>query len=126
MVRPARSTPKAQPQPSTPVVIDERPRERILPRSMEAGKDVAIRTVLYIEVGDVPAKMVQEICVSALRGLDTAHAHYVIPVRHGKLTQDIHFELEFLTLVRHLCEIKDGKIELKKGAEEVDVIRKTI
>ena len=52
--------------------------------------------------------------------------HYMIPLRGGKIGQDILFEEEWLNVVNKTCEIKDGEIVLKDGAKGVTVIREMI
>lgn len=53
--------------------------------------------------------------------------HYIIPVRQGKLPGDVLFESEILTeLIEKVCKVKDGKIVLKDGAQEVRVLREVV
>ena len=99
-------------------VSDERP----------TPKNIPIRTVLYMEVGSLPssdvAKLVQMINENYKN--NEAGVHYVLPVRHGKITSDIYFENEWLTAIRDLLEVKDGQIVLKNGSTDVKVTRETI
>jgi hypothetical protein len=127
MVRPGRSSEKKKPSKIAAKVIDERPINRILPRSGERGNpDIPVRTVLYVEVQDHPAGDVQQILTAITKGLPNEHLHYCVPLRFGKLTTEFEFEGEFLETVKELCEIQDDEIVLKDGAKEVDVIRKKI
>lgn len=124
MARPGRKTPR-QPEPKPKArVVDERPLNKILPRSQEPGNTThAIRTVMYIELGDVPPEPARKICQDLLKSLPQAHPHYVVPVRNGKLMSDLDFEEEFLNTVNAICEVIDGKIVMRTGAKDVDVIR---
>lgn len=125
MARPARSG--TNPEVKRPTVVDDqRPINKILPRSREVGSPKPIRTVLYIEVQDTPAQLVSQVCKDALASFQTGHPHYVCIMRYGKVTTDFEFEGEFLNTVRRLCEVKDGQIVLKGGAKEVDVIRRRL
>jgi hypothetical protein len=127
MARPARSglTVKAIKPPVE--IIDERPISKILPRSGEIGDNTKpIRTVLYVEVQDLPAQDVAAVCKNILGGLNNGHPHYICLMRFGKITTDFEFEGEFLNTVNRLCEVLDGTIVLKNGAIEVDVIRRII
>jgi len=128
MAKPARNKPKDRVPRKPPVQkVDERPLSRILPRSGERGNpNIPIRTVLYTEVGDLPGMQVQEVVAAILQSLPNEHPHYVVPMRHGKMTSEIEFEGEFLSTVKKLCEIKDGEIVLKGDPKELDVIRRKI
>ncbi len=107
--------------PSSPVVVDER-------RARPEARGPQIRTVLYVEVGDMEADriniMINE--VNNLYGGSDASSHYAVPVRHGKIGTDVVFENEILDVIRKLCEIKDGQICLKGGAREVQVVRQSV
>ena len=127
MPRSGRSKPKDRTKKKTVTKVDERPTSRILPRSQERGNpNVPVRTVLYVEVGDLPTAQVQELCRHLLKGLSNEHPHYIVPLRSGRLTSEIVFEKEFLSTVRAVCEIKDDEIVLKGGAQNVDIIRKKV
>lgn len=128
MVKPGRNKPKSRKKKRLPTVEDKRPISQILPRSGERGNpNIPIRTVLYVEVQDMPATDVQQVAATLLQSFPNEHPHYVVPVRFGKLTTDFEFEGEFLDTVRRLCEVdENGEIVLKPEAEKVDVIRKKI
>jgi hypothetical protein len=53
-------------------------------------------------------------------------AHYVLPVRHGKISGDIAFESEWEATVREVFEVRDGQICLKNGAQDVRIVRESI
>ncbi len=112
----------------SPTIIDDRPHKAPeIPMSPESA-DIAVRAVFYVEVGDMDQIRVQ-LLVSEVSKLYTGlkgGAHYVIPIRHGKITSDIVFEEEFLKVVEATCEVKDGKIGLKDGTIPCHVIRHQI
>jgi len=87
-----------------------------------------VRSVNYVEVGDMPAQHVQYMVQELNATYDSAKGglHYFIPVRHGKIGSDIVFEDEFLKTVKEVCEIKDDEIILKGGAKEVHVVRRQL
>ena len=128
MVKPARNKSKAKRQRRPPVVEDQRPMSKILPRSAERGDPtVPIRTVLYLEVQDLPTADVHQVAASLMKSFPNEHPHYIIPMRFGKLTTEFEFEREFVATVRKLCEVnEEGEIVLRGGARKVDVIRKKI
>jgi len=127
VVKPARNNPKKMKHKRRVMVEDQRPIGKILPRSSERGNpNIPIRTVLYLEVQDLPAADVKHVAEKILHSFPNEHPHYFVPVRFGKLTTEFEFEGEFLKTVNKLCEVKDGKIVLKGGATEMDVIRKKI
>jgi hypothetical protein len=102
-------------------VIDVRSR----PPGAAAGSAIPVRTVVYVEVGGADQDQVWELCrqyAASYQG--SVHGpHYVIPVRGGRLGTEMEFEKQFLETVQELCEIQDGKIVLKGGALEVQVMR---
>lgn len=129
MVKSARNNPKKQgKRRRLPTVEDKRPISKILPRSGERGDPtIPIRTVLYVEVQDLPATDVHQVVTTLLKSFPNEHPHYAVPMRYGKLTTEFEFEGEFLKTIRRLCEVdEEGKIFFKKGVEKVDVIRKKI
>ena len=128
MVKPARNKQKKPKQRRLPVVEDKRPPSKILPRSSEKGNpNIPIRTVLYLEVQDLPSADVQQVAARILKSFPNEHPHYVLPLRFGKLTTEFEFEGEFLKTINKLCEVnEDGRIVFKDGSREVDVIRKKI
>jgi hypothetical protein len=106
--------PKAAPEPITTT----------LPRSAEVDNmSVPIRTIMYVEVGNLPPAEVRDISASLMSTLNPGHPHFIVPLRNGKMNTDLDFEKEFLDFVQLVCEIKDGQIVLKDGCHNVDVIR---
>jgi hypothetical protein len=88
-----------------------------------------VRCVNFVEVGDLDRKQVQLMVqeLGQLHSTAQGGIHYFLPLRHGKLNTDIIFEKEILTdLVDKLCEVQDGKIVLKDGAKDVEVIRRQL
>ena len=128
MVKPVRNKSKKPPHRRLPVVDDQRPKSKILPRSCERGNpNIPIRTVMYLEIQDMPATDAQRVAAMMLKQLEIEHPHYVVPIRYGKLTTEFEFEGEVLQTARKLCKVNEkGEIVLKDGAKEVDVIRKKI
>lgn len=97
-----------------------------LPKPPVVPSGVTLRTIHFIEVGDLaPGNiqlMVQEL--NATYNPAEQGIHFVIPIRHGKIGTDIVFEAEFLKIVLETCEVnEDGEIVLKGGARDVQVIR---
>ena len=112
-----------------PQIIDNRqPKVPDLPPVDPATANLPLRTVFYMEVGDMgPAQvqlLVQEI--NKVYAESRGGIHYVIPVRHGKISSDIEFEGEFLETIRRLCETKDGQIVFKDAAKECRIVRESI
>lgn len=113
----------------TPEIVDNR--TNILPESQkfEINPEFAnlpIRSVTYLEVGEMPPAKVQLLIqeVNRVQENNKGGIHYVIPIRNGKIGTDIVFENEFLTVVREMCEINElGEIVLKNGATECHIIR---
>jgi len=128
MVKSARNNPKKLKCRRPPVVEDKRPISKILPRSSERGDPtIPIRTVLYLEVQDLPARDVYQVAAGLLKSFPNEHPHYVVPIRFGKLTTEFEFEGEFLKTINKLCKVdEDGKIVFRDSAKKVDVIRKKI
>lgn len=118
-----KKSPKAEPQ-----IIDERRRELPEIPIDPAAANKPVRAVFYVEVGDMETLRVQLLVQEINRQYSGARGgvHYVVPIRHGKIGTDIAFEQEFLDVVNKMCEIKDGKIVLKDGAEDVHIVRETI
>lgn len=112
----------------TPIIQDDR--KHAVPEIVvsPASADIPVRAVFYVEVGDMDQMRVQ-LLVTEVSKLYTGlkgGVHYVIPIRHGKIGSDIVFETEFLRVVNETCEIKDGEIKLRQGAQEVQVVRQQI
>lgn len=121
---------RKKPKPG-PIVYDERPpRQPEIPQVAidPATANAPVRTVNFVEVGDMVGKQLQLIIQRLNETHDTAKGgiHYFLPIRHGKIGSDILFEEEWLEAVHKTCEIKDGQIVLKGGAKEVLVIRQRI
>jgi len=103
------------------IVVDERKAEPV--------KDVACRTVLYVEAGALNTSQLQDLCsrVSEMYFDNRGGIHYILPVRNGKITADIFFEEEWLRVAREVCEVdQTGQIVLKNGATEIRVTRESI
>ena len=114
-----------------PIVYDERPvsEPQILQSQFDPAKaNAPVRTINFVEVGDMVGKQIQLILQQLNSTHDTAKGgiHYFLPVRHGKIGSDIVFEDEWIKVVSETCEIQDGAIVLKNGAKEVLVIRQKI
>ena len=121
-----------------PIIIDERPvPEPVLPPGFDPAKaNAPVRTINFVEIGDMVGPQIQLILQRLNATHDTAKGgiHYFLPVRHGKIGSDIVFEEEFLSVVDQVCEIvdengkqiKNAKIKLKGGAKEVMIIRQQI
>lgn len=114
-----------------PIIYDERPTpEPQIPQTQvnPATANAPVRTINFVEVGDMVGKQLQLILQRLNQTHDTAQGgiHYFLPVRHGKIGSDILFEEEWLRVVKETCEVQDGEIVLKGGAKEVVVIRQRI
>jgi hypothetical protein len=113
---------------TAPLVINERQIAAAAKIKPPEGSDSPVRAVYYVEVYDMEQAKVQLILhelnkqVTNLKG----GAHYIIPVRHGKIGPDIMFEEEFLNVVKQICEIQDGQIVLKDGSRQVRILRETV
>ena len=114
----------------TATIIDERPPQQL--NTQYSNPEVAnapVRTVNFVEVGDMEGKQLQLILQRLNATHDTAKGgiHYFLPVRNGKIGSDIIFEEEFLNVVNQICEVdENGSIQLKEGAKEVTVIRQQL
>jgi hypothetical protein len=101
----------------------------VLARSKEVDDmSTPIRTIMYVEVGNLPPNEVRDIVASLTATLHPGHPHFVVPLRNGKMNTDLDFEAEVLEFVNAICEITDdggsgAKIVLKDGCHNVDVIR---
>lgn len=89
---------------------------------------IPIRTVLYAEVGDLSREQVLVLLGTLNQQYaDNRHGpHYIVPTRQGRIGTDVHFEAEFLDVVQRICEVRDGKITLRDGAKDVQVIRQQV
>lgn len=111
---------------ATAQVIDNR---KVIPvEPTPVANNGLVRTVFYVEVGDMEPLRVQLLIQEINRTYVNARggAHYVVPVRRGKLGSEVMFEQEFLSVVYKMCEIRDGQIVLKGDAANVQVIRESI
>lgn len=90
--------------------------------------NVAVRTILYVEVGGMDSNQVANLVsqVSQMYTGNKGGIHYVLPVRNGKIGADIFFESEWLKVVREICTVQDGQIQLKDGAKDIKVTRELI
>jgi len=101
-----------------------------------AKANAPVRTINFVECGDMVGKQIQLILQRLNQTHDTAKGgiHYFLPVRHGKIGPDIVFEEEFEKIGRELFEVVDEQdnpienvsIRLKGGAKDVVVIRRSI
>lgn len=88
-----------------------------------------IRTVNLVEVHDMDRNQITVMLqqLSKLHDSAVGGIHYFLPVRNGKISSDILFEQEWMSLVRKICEVdENGQIVLKGGAKETLVIRQSI
>ena len=120
---------------SGPIIYDQRPPKQV--ETIDLSKaNSAVRTVNFVEVGDMVGKQLQLILQQLNMTHDTAKGgiHYFLPVRHGKIGSDIIFEEEFERVGNEVFEVVDEngdivqncKIRLKGGAKEVTVVRQKI
>lgn len=114
-------------------IVDERPFiEPELPPEAAINPEFAnapVRTINFVEVGDMVGKQLQLILQQLNVSHDTARGgiHYFLPIRHGKIGPDIVFEEEWLDIVKQTCEVNEsGEIVLQGNAKEVHVIRRKI
>ena len=110
---------------ATPKVPASVTNERLASRcALEGPSSIPVRTVMLVEVGDMPSGQVRMIVeqMRAAQG-EPLHPTFIQPVRNGKIMGDIIFEQEILTMVRKICEVVDGEIVLRDGARDVDILR---
>ena len=117
---------------AVPPAVQEGPKAAVIPeispealaRSKEVDDmHIPIRTIMYVEVGNLPPNEVRDITASLTRTLHPGHPHFVVPLRNGKIHTDLDFERELLDFIQLISEVKDGQIALKGGCHNVDVIR---
>ena len=91
------------------------------------NSDIPVRTVYYVEVENMSKEQVLLLgnTIAEMHENARGGAHYFIPVRFGKLKSDVVFEDEIMPMVNELCEVVDGKIQLK-NKREVRVIRENV
>jgi len=107
--------------PPAPAVENERLLKRVQTQDVST---IPVRTIITIEVGDMPVKDVQNAVLQVSQIYATGnHPTYVIPVRNGKMTSDIVFEAGIEELIRTLCEVVRGDIKLRGGWRDVDIMR---
>lgn len=115
---------------AAPQIIDTRQPKSVPPPPPvdPAVANLPLRTVFFMEVGDMEPAKVQLLVQEANKMYEGSRGgiHYVLPVRHGKLRSDIVFEAEWERVVRETCEIRDGQICLKDGATECQIVRTNI
>lgn len=113
---------------SGPHIIDNRKYDKTEPEPVVSASNTPIRTVLFVEVGNMETLRVQLLIQEINKQYSTARGgiHYIIPVRNGKIGSDMIFEKEFLEIVNKTCEVKEGQIVLRNGATDVHVIRELI
>lgn len=116
---------KKKPKKSATVVDARTPKPLVVDPAI-ANKPV--RSVNFVEVGDMDRKQVQLMIQELNKIHDTAKGgiHYFVPVRGGKITSDVVFENEWLDVVKKTCEVRDGEITLKGGATDVHVVRQQL
>ena len=111
---------------SKPVVIDKRKRD--LDGDVQRATDLPLVVVNYVEVGDMAQSQlrlfVQEI--NATFDRKQFATHFIVPVRHGKIGSDIVFGEEWLKAVRETCVVVGGEIQLRQGASDVEIVRRSI
>lgn len=105
-----------------PVVINEK-HQAILDGKQSVDKPV--RAVYYVDISRLAQNQVNALYQQISHNLSTSQGgpHYIVPIRDNKLACDVIFEHEILDMVNSICEIKDGKIQLKNGYQEVVIIR---
>ncbi len=112
-----------------PLIIDERQPKSPPPIEIDPAKaNLPIRTIIYLEVGDMEPVKVQYLIqeMNKVYADSRGGIHYIIPIRNGKIGTDIAFEAEFERVVQEICEIHEGNIRLKGGAKECYIVRQTI
>lgn len=110
-----------------PVIVNEK-QMAALAKEQPVGSDLPVRTVYYVELKDMDAQRYSMLLDEINRGAAKLKGgtHYIIPVRNGRIGTDIEFEAEFLKTVHNMCEVKDGQIVLKNGAQDVRIIRESV
>lgn len=125
-----------KPKSANPVVVDERPVQLPTPQIDPEKANAPVRTVHYVEVGDMDPRQIQLILQRLNQSHDTAKGgiQYFLPVRHGKIGSDVVFETEFESIVQQLCDtidengaiIENARIVLKGGAKEINIVRQQV
>jgi hypothetical protein len=112
-----------------PQIIDERqPTIPEPPKVDPAVAHIPVRTVFLMEVGDMAPEQIQYLVqeINKVYSESKGGVHYVLPVRHGKIGSDLLFEVEWERVVQDTCEIRDGQIKLKEGAQDCQIVRQNI
>lgn len=126
--------PKSKPRAEV-IINDQRPPKNT--ETIDLSKaNSPVRTVNFVEVGNMVGKQLQLILQRLNATHDTAKGgiHYFLPIRNGKIGSDIVFEEEFEKIGNEIFEtvddngnkLKNCKIKLKNGAKEVMIIRQKI
>jgi hypothetical protein len=115
-------------QKAKPSIIYDRAEENESPQSNQIKDDTAVRAVVFVEVKDMSSSQVGALLAQINQSYKNARGgiHYIIPIRHGKISTDILFESEILSFVNSICEVKDGSIALKGDFNQVKVIREIV
>lgn len=85
-----------------------------------------VRTVHLVEMREMTPSQMKVFMdkLADVQSKSTDGIHFVLPVRDGKIGSDILFEQEWESLVQRMFEVdQTGKIVLKGGAKETQVIR---
>jgi hypothetical protein len=112
-----------------PEIIDNRqPKVPELPAVSPDVANLPLRTVFYVEVKDMEPAQVQYLVqeINKVYAESRGGIHYVIPIRHGKISSDLEFEGEILATIRRICEVKDGQIVLRGDVAECQIIREQL
>lgn len=115
---------------TVPQIVDIR-QPKAVPQTQSVDPAVAnlpLRTVFFMEVGDMETAKIQLLVqeVNAAYRDNKGGPHYVLAVRHGRIGSDLVFEKEFLDIVNEICEVKDGQIVLRDGAQDAVIVRQSI
>lgn len=133
----ARSQRIVQKQAATkPTIQDNRQPRKLNESTIDLSTaNAPVRTVLFVEIGDMDQKRLQLLLQSLGESYDPAKngITYFIPVRKGKISSDILFEgeierlSELFDIVDNSDNIIEGaKLKLKDGAKDVMIIRQHV
>ena len=121
MARSGRSGPRPVASTPPPTIVNDNLGRRL---AKESPANIPVRTCVYIEVGDMPSRDVQQAIIQLKAHYSvTGHPVFILPLRNGKANTDVLFEDEILEPIRALFEIRNGKIEFKTEPKPVDVMR---
>ena len=126
MPRSAKNAAKNTKVASKPVVQNDGIQRKMAERfAIATTSDIPVRTILKVDVSDIPIGSLQGIISQLLKSHRSAHPHhpvYICPVRNGIVQSEPMFEGAILGLVKDLCEVVDGQIVFKKRPPvDVDV-----